>query len=133
MNDEELKAAVLRLCEAVMKEHDPDRLLQLMIELNHALDALHHPRRSRFEDQTYMYTPTAVDIEWARSAVNMLTNDGMLVYPGANLKYRLDKERKVLTLQNPEQLFDRESFITHVQTIAVFSKIGYIVNEKEDA
>ena len=133
MNDDALKATVVRLCEAVMKEVDPDRLLQLMIELNHALDALNNPRPSRFREPTYMYNPTLQDIEWAKATIRMLSDEGMLVYPGANLHYLLDKARRVLTLQNTDQLFDRESFVTHVQTIAVFAKIGYTVNEREDA
>lgn len=133
MSDDALKRTIQRLCEAVIAETDPDRLLQLMLELNRALDALNHPRPSRFKEQTYMYTPTLQDIEWARAVIGTLHEGGLLVYPATNLHYQLDKSRRVITLTNPQQLFEREAFITHVQTIAVFAKIGYTVNEKEDA
>jgi hypothetical protein len=80
-----------------------------------------------------MYTPTTEDVEWARAAISMLKEDGILAYPQTKLHYRLDRAHKTLTLMNPDQLFDRDSFVTHVQTVAVFSKIGYIVNEWEEA
>jgi hypothetical protein len=132
--DEALKATIMRLCDAVRAETNPRRLTQLLIELNQALDALHAPRESKFKDQAMMmYTPTTEDVEWARAAISMLKEDGVLAYPQTKLHYRLDRAHKTLTLMNPDQLFDRDSFVTHVQTVAVFSKIGYIVNEWEEA
>jgi hypothetical protein len=132
--DEALTAAIIRLCDEVAKEMNPRRIVQLMIELNKALDALHRPKESKFKEQAMlMYTPTQTDIEWAKAAISMLKEDGLLAFPQTELTYRLDRAHKVLTLMNPEQLFDRESFKTHVQAVAVFAKIGYIVNEWEEA
>ena len=76
-----------------------------------------------------MYSPTQVDVEWTRSAISMITDGGMLVFPTANLHYKVDHKNKALTLTNVDQLLIFDSFVVHLQTIATFRLIGYTVNE----
>lgn len=78
------------------------------------------------------YTPTEVDIQWARNVVQTLKQDGALAYPASGLIYRLDKANKRMVLQNPSLLAEcYASYVTHQMTIDVFACIGYQVTELE--
>jgi len=78
-----------------------------------------------------LYTPTQVDIDWAKSMMALVAQDGILAFPSAQLIYDVDHEHKTLTLQNPERLATHfDSFVTHNQTVVVFKIIGYEVKEK---
>lgn len=76
-----------------------------------------------------MYTPKPEDIRWITAALSMIKHTGLLVYPDANLRYRIDKSKKEFHLVNPEQLVSADSFHTHMRTVAVIAKVGYHMRE----
>lgn len=78
------------------------------------------------------YAPTATDVMWAKNLVAMLREDGAWILPSTMLIYRINHTVKSLTLQNPERLDDRTSFMAHDAIRAVFGKLGYSVKEKRD-
>lgn len=78
------------------------------------------------------YTPTALDLAWARQMVHMLGEGGILAYPSTRVIYSVSHEHKTITLQNPDALLDFNSFVIHYQTIDVFDAIGYRVLPPKD-
>jgi hypothetical protein len=83
-----------------------------------------------------VYTPTAVDLQWARQMITLLAEGATLVYPATQMIYCVSHKNKTLILQNPNQLLIFPSFVIHYQTIDVFMQIGYTVlppKEEEQA
>lgn len=131
----DLQKRISILCEAVMKENNPDVLLELMQQLDKLFEEFitvnsRTPRKSLYVKEAGKYNPTEDDKGWAQSAVNTLNSGGILAMPQAGLLYRIDHKRKTLTLENFEQLNYFDAFVMHLQTIASFAQIGYTVNEK---
>jgi hypothetical protein len=73
------------------------------------------------------YTPTALDLAWARNVVAITTNGAIWIWKATLLTYRFDHEEKQLILLNPQLLKDKELREAHEMTIEVFKKIGYTV------
>lgn len=74
-----------------------------------------------------MYEPTATDVAWVRWVLRVVTDGGVLVFPGTRLIFSVSHQTKSLTLINPEVLEDKESAETYAMTQTVFNKEGYIV------
>jgi hypothetical protein len=132
MNRDELKRRIGELTELVMHEENAKQLLEYLIELDKLIELYRGPpsQRSVFAEVAMrVYQPRQLDVEWARSAVSLITDGGLLIFPQANLRYRVDHQHKVLTLINIDQLRMFDSFITHLQTISTFSVIDYAVIE----
>jgi hypothetical protein len=127
------------VCEKIQREEDRHKLLGLIRELSWLIELKRSavlperspPRQSNYGIEAKLYTPTEEDVEWARHLVSTIRHLGTAVFPQAGLVYMVDHHQHMLTLQNPERLDLYGSLVTHVQTVAVFDKIGYTVNEKE--
>jgi hypothetical protein len=65
--------------------------------------------------------------------MEMIKDGGVMVYPNTRLVYLVDHTCKKLTLQNPEELLDVFTDMTHERTRQVFLAIGYAVTEKTDS
>jgi len=89
-------------------------------------------RREHVKRRHAHYTPTEEDLDWARNAVALVANGGILAFASARLHYRVNQKERVMTLGNPEMLFFLDSFITHIQTIDTFAAIGWRVEPGRD-
>lgn len=76
-----------------------------------------------------MYKPTSIDIEWAQATMRLLHEGAMLVFPDAQLQYKVSHLQKALVLMTVDQLNRFDSFVVHLQTISTFHAIGYEVLE----
>lgn len=74
-----------------------------------------------------MYTPTDIDLKWAKNVLKLIKHNGLLCYPLTELVYLVDHNNHVLTLQTPQSLQNKGSEETHHRTKIVFAVIGYDV------
>lgn len=132
-----LRKRIDTVCSEVQSETDREKLLGLFRELDHLLKVYRGeesesraPPISNYYDEAERYQPTNEDIAWARNVTNLVKHGGVVTYPATNLFYKLDHHQRVMTLENPEQLERFDSFVVHIQTVAVFELIGYTVNER---
>ena len=142
MDRTQLKRRIDRLCELVMNETNGETLLVLLVELDTLFkeyvlgseEAKRPPPEvaelSNYWKEARRYEPTTEDTQWAQHLVSTISHRGVVVLPSARLVYVVDHHHHTLTLQNPQQLEVFTSFITHVQTIATFERVGYTVNER---
>lgn len=77
------------------------------------------------------YKPQLQDIIWANYVLSIIKHNGILGYPDTQLTYRVNLNRRTLTLLNPEVLSDDVAKVTHDRTRIVFKVIGYRVVTKK--
>lgn len=83
------------------------------------------------ERNGHSYKPQLQDIVWANYVLSIIRHNGILGYPDTKLSYRVNLNRRTLTLLNPEVLSDDAAKITHDRTKVVFRAIGYRVVTKK--
>lgn len=77
------------------------------------------------------YKPQLQDIVWANYVLSIIKHNGILGYPDSQLTYRVNLNRRTLTLLNPEVLSDESAQIIHERTKIVFKTVGYRVVTKK--
>lgn len=77
------------------------------------------------------YEPDEMDIEWAKTVLNLIADGGILAYPSTQLIYRVDHLHQTVTLLNRQRLEDEDSAILHRRSIRVFERIGWTVHVEE--
>lgn len=73
------------------------------------------------------YTPSLIDITWARMMVNTIREGGIMIFPATLLVYQLHQELKVLELINPLILNIPDNALLHGRSHKVFESIGWKV------
>ena len=130
MKREDIQDHIQELCQRIMTEEKPAILLALMEELN-VLITLYRKQPGQPEERgpplNRFYTPNEIDIEWAKTVLRIIKNDGIVQFPSSGLVYQINHDKKTLTLRNPEILMETGAFITHLKTVEVFKDVEYTV------
>jgi hypothetical protein len=69
------------------------------------------------------YRPTPTDLDWAETALDLMADGGVLVYPSSGLMYQFDHRARTITLVNPHPRMRA----LHRRSCAVFGAFGYKV------